>query len=146
MILKLSQDVSKRLRNQQLFAKTVSLSIKDNKLQTREWQAGLGKTSQSFNEITDCAYDLFVKNYDWQCHVRAVSVRTSNLQKEAENTQLDLFLDAKSSQKKDKLEVAMEDIRRRFGKNSIEVASLTEDIKISKDKTEVKVLPSNMYK
>ena len=40
----------------------------------------------------------------------------------------------------------MEDIRQRFGKSSIEIASLTEDIKIRKDKTEVKVLPSTLRK
>lgn len=146
VILKLSQDVSKRLRRQGLFAKTVGLSIKDNKLRTVQWQVSLEKTSQSFNEITDSAYNLFTSHYSWQNYVRAVSVRTTNLQKEPENVQLDLFLQNKSLEKKDKLEIAMQDIRDRFGKNIIEVASLTEDIKISKDKTEVKVLPSNMHK
>lgn len=146
VILKLSQDISKRLRKQDFFAKTIGISIKDNSLKTVQWQCTLDKTTQSFNEITDIAYDLFVKNYNWNKDVRAVSVKTANLQEQEENIQLDLFAKDESFDKKSKLEVAMEDIRSKYGKNIIEVASLTEDIKMIKDKTEVKVLPSTMNK
>ena len=144
VILKLSQDVAKRLRSQNLYATTVQLSIKNNKLQTKEWQVPIGKTSQSFNEITDCSYNLFLNQYDWVNPVRAVSVRAINLKEEPEDAQMNLFKD--SNDKKEKLEKAMESIRSKFGKDIIELASLTEDIKIAKDKTEVKVLPSTMHK
>lgn len=146
VMLKLSQDVSKRLRARELFAKTVAISIKDTTLKTIEWQAPIKNTTQSFNELTNKAFELFKNNYSWANPVRAVSIRAVNLQNEPENVQLDMFTDINAINKKDKLEIAMEEIRSRFGKDVIEVASLTQDIKIAKDKTSVKVLPSSMHK
>ena len=144
VILKLSQDVGKRLRKLELYATKVKFSVKDTELKTKEFQKPLKAESQSFNEITDACYELFLKNYKWDFKVRAVSVSAIDLVSEKTYEQIDLF-EIKSDNKQ-KLEKTMEDIRQRFGKSSIEIASLTEDIKIRKDKTEVKVLPSTLRK
>lgn len=146
IILKLSQDVAKNLRKHQLYAKTVGISVKDNALKSKEFQISLNKTTQSFNEIANLCFDLFLENYTWSNKVRAISIKATNLQKTIENAQLDLINHEKSLQKKDKLEITMENIRNRFGKDSIEIASLTNDIKMATDKPNVKVLPMAMHK
>lgn len=144
VILKLSQDVGKRLRKIGLYATKVKLSIKTTDLKIKEYQKPLKSESQSFNEIADACNELFLKNFNWNLKVRAVSVSAIDLVKDKTFEQIDLF-DRKTN-KKEKLEQTMEQIRERFGKSSIEIASLTEDIKINKDKSEVKVLPSSMKK
>lgn len=146
VMLKLSQDVAKRLRILGIHAKKVQISIKNSQLETKQWQAPFVSSTQSFNEITNLAHEIFIKNYNWNNNVRAISVGVSDLVGQPETQQLDLFTDLSRNTNKIKLEQAMEGIRSRFGNESIELASLTEDIKISKDKSDAKVLPSGMKK
>ncbi len=146
VILKLSQDVGKRLRKYGYFASVVQISIKDNKLKTREFQAHLKVPTKSFIEISELAFELFLENYKWENLVRAVSISASKLNSDKGFVQLDMVETDKKSEKKLSIEQAMDKIREKYGKDSIEVASLTGDIKIAKDKTEVKVLPGSMNK
>ena len=134
------------MRLENLWAETVGLSIKNNQLISKEYSKTVNKPTQSFNEMTDVLYELFKHNYDWSHDVRAVSVKTSNLRTDIGYSQVNMFENIKQNSKREKLEVAMESIRAKHGVNSIEIASLTNDIKIIKNKPDVKVLPSAMHK
>lgn len=146
VLLKLSQDVGKRLRNQEQYATRVQLSVKDTSLVTKQYQAPLKYASQSFNELTEVAFKLFEKNYKWKNPVRALSISAIDLTMNKSEMQIDIFESVQKSDKKLEIERAMDKIRAKYGKDSIEVASLTQDIKIEKNKSEVKVLPSGMQK
>ncbi len=120
----LSQDVSHRLRKYELRAGGVQIAIKDNMFHVSQHQRMLDAPTQSFAEIARAAFLLFRKNYFWHTGVRALTVRAIELRPESEPQQMFLEADMGASEKQEKLERAMENIRSRFGKSSIEMASL----------------------
>ena len=73
---------------------------------------------------------LFRENYIWRENVRALTVRTFDLQSDREPIPLDFFTDALREEKYEKKEACADYIRARFGKDSICPASLLGDIKL----------------
>ena len=130
MFLSLSQDVSKRLRENHLSARRLQISIRDNKLYTKDYQTTLDYPMQSYRELSDKAYILFCKNYKWQNNIRSLTIRAINLIPENLPYQINLFTDVVSREKNEKLERSIESIQGRFGNNSIQIASLQKHIKI----------------
>lgn len=124
VIYGLSQDISKRLRKYSLRACGVQLSVKDNQLQTKQHQRQLETPTQSFAEIAEAAFDLFLKNYRWERGIRALTVRTINLIAQNEETQQLTLFDNSAHEKRDKIELAIERIRERYGNKAIDMASL----------------------
>ncbi len=126
VIYGLSQDISKRLRKYRLRAGGVQIAIKDNLLRVKQHQCPLQNPTQSFAEIAEAAFRLFRENYGWQRGVRAITVRTITLLTEAEDEPQQLTLDAPSARhdKQDKIELAIERIRSRYGKEAINMGSL----------------------
>ena len=59
---------------------------------------------------------LYQRNYDWKEPVRSVTVRAINLVSAKEPEQICLFSDPIRREKEEKLFLAIEEIRRRFGK------------------------------
>ncbi len=120
----LSQDISERLRKYRLRAGGVQIAIKDNNFHIAQHQRPLDAPTQSFAEIARAAFLLFQRGYDWHTGVRAVTVRAINLRPESEAQQMFLQADMGASEKQEKLERAIESIRSRYGKRSIDMGSL----------------------
>ena len=78
-------------------------------------------------EIAKLARELFQRNYDWKEPVRSVTVRAINLVSAKEPEQICLFSDPIRLEKEEKLFLAIEEIRRRFGKRAIYPAALMKD-------------------
>lgn len=125
VITGLSQRVSRQLRINSLSAAAVQISIKDNSLRVKQYQAPFPSPTQSFWEICEKAYDIFVSNYCWKNPVRAVTVRAINLSDENAPEQLDFLQDYDINEKRNNAETAMEAIRSKYGKAAINVARLT---------------------
>ena len=62
-----------------------------------------------------------------------------------ESVQLSMFVDNAKRDRRIRLEDAVEDIRRRFGKRAISYACLLGDLKIPDDKRELVTMPGLMY-
>ncbi len=120
----LSQDISERLRKYKLRAGGVQIAIKDNNFYVEQRQRPLEAPTQSFAEIARTAFLLFRREYNWHAGVRAVTVRAINLRPESEAQQMFLETDMGASEKQEKLERAMERIRTRYGRSSIDMGSL----------------------
>lgn len=126
VIYELSQDVAKRLRKYKLRAGGVQIAIKNDLLQVKQHQRPLSTPTQSFAEIAEEAFSLFRSSYKWERGVRAITVRTITLLPEAENDepqQLTLGMQP-TSDKRDRIELAMERIRNRYGQSAINMGSL----------------------
>ena len=88
---------------------------------------------------------LFSKRYQWYRPIRAVCIRAINLISEKVPYQMDLFGDYIARKKQDTLERTIEDIRRRYGEDSIAIAA-TMRAKLKKDKArEMLIMPAAMY-
>ena len=64
--------------------------------------------------------ELFSEGYRWKKPVRAVGVRVSDLKGENVPYQLNLFLDEEYRRKQRQMDMAVDEIRRRFGTDSVQ--------------------------
>ena len=71
--------------------------------------------------------ELLRGSYDWQLPLRSVGVRGTELVPASAPRQSSLFEDAAKREKREKLELAVDDVRRRFGYYSIGRAAMLSD-------------------
>ncbi len=144
VILALMQDVGTKLRKHKKKATGVAVSIKNNELITKEWQCKLSVPTESSTILSKSAFELFHKNYSWDLDIRSVSVRAIGLVEDSVPIQVDMFTNIKAIEKQENLDKAIEDIRRRFGKESIKNAVLFKDTKLPKCLDTGIILPTGM--
>jgi DNA polymerase-4 len=142
----LSQDVGHRLRVHELSARTVQISIREKDLQFSQCQCKLPMITQLPSDIAKTAYDLFVSRYKWNAPVRSVTVRATDLVPKGTSEQLNLFYDYSKAEAREKLQDAVEDIRRRFGSSAVSYAVLMGDTKMSGLSSQEITMPGVMYR
>ncbi|SHI13627.1 DNA polymerase-4 [Sporobacter termitidis DSM 10068] len=130
VMLMLSQDIGHKLRANDFNAGGVQITVKDNALGWRQYQAPLEVPTQLPLEIARRARALFDKQYDWRLPVRAVTVRAIKLSPKSQPVQMLLYDDPVRREKRERLEDAVEDIRSRFGKSAIYSACLMGNLKM----------------
>ena len=145
VMLELSQDIGHRLRIHSLTARGVQITIRDNDLCFKQYQAPLETQSQSPMEIAKKARQLFEANYHWTNKVRAVTVRAINLIPADTPYQISIFEDTAKRERRERLDTAVEEIRGRFGKRAIFSACLMGNLKMPSDGREKVVMPGLMY-
>lgn len=146
VMLELSQDIGHKLRVHELAATGVQISIRGNDLFGKQYQAKLSQATQSPMVLARKARELFEMNYRWSTPVRAVCVRAINLVPQGQPEQLDLFTDFAYLEKMNKLDLAIEEIRRRFGKRAVYSACLMGDLKMLGDGRCSVTMPGMMYR
>ena len=145
IMLELSQDIGPKLRSCRKMAGGVEISIRDNALFTRQWQHKADFPTQSPLYLARAAFALFNAGYSWQRPVRAVTVRAIDLVDEGSPVQCDLFNDAAHTQKQERLDLAVDSIRARFGKQAVKNAVLLNDIKMPSDRKVELTMPTGMF-
>lgn len=145
VMLELSQEIGHRLRLHGLSAGSVQITVKDKELAYRQYQAPLPLLTQSAMEIALKARELFHLNYNWRLPVRAVTVRAIKLLPRSTPQQTSIYMNAQQIERRERLDDAVEDIRRRFGKRSVYHASLAGDLKMPGRGVHEVIMPSLMY-
>ena len=144
--LKLSQDVSKRIKNEKLSATAVQISVRDTMLMTKQYQCELGYPSQSAMDIAKTALKLFEENYSWVNNVRALSVRAINLIDEDTPLQLDLSGEYLIHEKQKCIDDTTLALREKFGCDALFNCSILMENKMPDMKGKKSPLPIRMYK
>ena len=142
----LSLNVSKRLREANLSSMGIKIFIRDNNLFSYEFQALISNPTQSSIILAEKAIDLFKKKYKWDFPIRALGLRAINLVDDKIPTQTDIFSDYKEIMKKENLDKAIYNIRKKYNKNILTFASLKNNKKFPKDRTEIVTLPNGMIR
>lgn len=145
VMLELSQDVGHRLRVHGLAATGVQVSIRGNDLFGSQFQCKLPFKTQLPSEISSAGFSLFRERYRWNTKVRAVCIRAIDLVPKNDVEQLSMFVDTAKRDRRERLEDAVEDIRRRFGKRAITYALLMNDLKMPDDGRDKVRMPGQMY-
>ena len=145
VMLELSQDIGHRLRLHSLTAKGVQITIRDNDLFFKQYQAPLEAQTQSPMEIAKKARQLFEMNYRWHNKVRAITLRAINLVPADTPYQISIFEDVSKRERREKLDTAIEEIRGRFGKRAIFSACLMGNLKMPSDGRDKVIMPGMMY-
>lgn len=142
----LSLNVSKRLREANLSSMGIKIFIRDNNLLSYEFQAPISNPTQSSIILAEKAIDLFKKKYKWDFPIRALGLRAINLVDDKIPTQTDIFSDYKEIVKKENLDKAIYNIRKKYNKDILTFASLKNNKKFPKDRTEIVTLPNGMIR
>ena len=112
----LSESVARRLREQGLRCRSVQVILRDNRLFSFERQKTLPIPVETSKVIYDAVFQLYLEN-DIHRPYRSVGVRACDLSRR-EGEQLSLFSEIERK-KEERLETAVDNIRRRFGEASI---------------------------
>lgn len=118
----LSESVSQRMREDGVRARTVSIGIRSAlDLATLTRQAPLEPATNITREITESAWELMRAHHVFcpDAPVRGLYVRTSNLVGVEEDIQMPLFDSLPHRQQRERLEVAIDELRRRFGNKCV---------------------------
>ena len=112
----LCESVAERLRAQGLRCSTVQVSLRGTDLAWRERQTRLSAPTCTSQNIYDAAYRLYLENADGP--LRSIGVRASQLDHWG-HIQTLLLEDAARTQRMENLDHTVDDIRRRYGHDSI---------------------------
>lgn len=127
ILMALSESVASRLRENGFQCKVVEISIRDNELYHFSRQCKLKRPTNITDEIVQAAYRLFKDNYRWEHPIRSLGVRGCDLVSDDMPYQLDLFMSEQKREKLEKLDQVVDEIRARFGYQSIQRAFVYQD-------------------
>ena len=114
----LSESVSERLRDNNFLCSTVQIGLRDKNLYSFERQGKLSFPTSSSEEIFKKAYELYRINKP-KAPLRSISVRGCSLEG-ASVRQMSCLKEFGDMQKHEAAEMAIDDIRRRFGHFSVQ--------------------------
>lgn len=132
IFMALAESVSARLRKHGFKCNTVAISIRDNGLYHFSRQMHLREPTDITDEIMKAAMELFRNNYDWSHPIRSLGVRGADLVTADIPVQMSLFMNEEKRAKQEKMDKAVDEIRRRFGYFSIQRAFMYQDKILSK--------------
>lgn len=145
VLQELAFSVSRRLREARLEACGVEIFVRNNELQSYNYQSPIKLASQSSIVLARSGFDLFKEKYKWDFPVRAVGIRAIKLRKEGGGSQIDVFCDYKKQEKEENCDRAIYKIRKKYGREAISFLGLTRDIKLPEEINEIITLPMNHY-
>lgn len=123
----LCESVCARMRDHGFLGRTVVISVRDNGLASFERQMKLPKPTCISGEVAAAAMQLFRQHYKWPKPIRSLGVRCTDLIGANAPMQLSLFGDEEGRQKREALERAVDEVRRRFGHFAVQRASVMAD-------------------
>ena len=126
----LAESVAMRLREHGVRARTAHLGVRDSGLLSFICQTKLDHPTNITIEISRACMQLFRAHYTWQTPIRSLTVSCSDLIGTDSPVQLSLFDDEAPRRKAEAAEVAVDDIRRRFGYRAIGRALFLKDREI----------------
>lgn len=127
ILMALSESVASRLRENGFQCKVVEISIRNNELYHFSRQCKLKRPTNITDEIVRAAYRLFKDNYRWEHPIRSLGVRGCDLVSDDMPYQLDLFMSEQKREKLEKMDQVVDEIRARFGYQSIQRAFVYQD-------------------
>lgn len=126
----LSEEIGTKLRIKGLKCATVQLTIKDEYLRSIQRNSTLSSPTDISGEIADAAYKILCREWKAERPIRMITVTATNLvRSDTVHEQIDFFDSEKEEKRKKngKREIAVDEIRRKFGTDSIVRASIIEN-------------------
>ena len=111
----LCESVAARLRGHGLKGRTLQIHVRDCDLSSFERQGGFERPTFLACEMVPRAMELIGANYAWAKPIRSVGVRMTGLVPADTPAQVSVFTDEAARAKAERLEAAVDALRRRFG-------------------------------
>ena len=117
IVLTISEQVAYRLRKEKLLAGTVNVCLRTKDFEDTSHQKKLPEVTNTTKEIYEKAKELLNEMYKKGTHIRLVGVRVDNLVEEKEK-QISLFSN-KEIEKQEKLDKVLDELKNKYGYNSV---------------------------
>ena len=127
----LAESVSARLRENHFVGDVIEISVRDNELHSFARQRKVSMPTNITSEIGSYAMQIFKENYNWNKPIRSIGVRVADLMTDTVPVQLDLFNNQEHRERQHKMDLAVDEIRRRFGYYSIQRGMMYQDRRLS---------------
>lgn len=127
ILMALAESVSARLRKHGFKCRVVEITIRNNQLMSVTKQMHVKNPTNITDEIVQAAFSLYKGFYKWECPIRSLGIRATELGLDDIPVQLDLFKSQQKREKMEKLDRAVDEIRRCFGYFSIQIATIYRD-------------------
>ena len=131
IIYLLAESVSARLRENHFVGDVIEISVRDNELHSFTRQRKVSMPTNITSEIGSYAMQIFKENYNWNKPIRSIGVRVADLMIDTVPVQLDLFNNQERRERQHKMDLAVDEIRRRFGYYSIQRGMMYQDRRLS---------------
>lgn len=131
IIYLLAESVSARLRENHFVGDVIEISVRDNELHSFTRQRKISMPTNITSEIGSYAMQIFKENYNWNKPIRSIGVRVADLMTDMVPVQLDLFNNQECRDRQHKMDLAVDEIRRRFGYYSIQRGMMYQDRRLS---------------
>ena len=119
-IAMLADSVATRLRRHGLYASGLQVTVRDPEFRDRSRQCQLPAPTHLIRDLTETATDLVHQLWKPPAPIRAMTVTAIHLVPEGQAyEQVDLFTPVPRKEKQEKLEGAMEQIRKKYGSGAI---------------------------
>ena len=145
VIYMLAESVASRLRRHGFAGYVVEISVRDGDLQGFSRQHKVDVPTNISEEIAREAVRLFRENYGWERPVRSIGVRVSHLMTEDHPYQISLFTSPEWREKQLKADLAVDEIRDRFGFQAVRRGLMHIDTKLSADDAETHIVHPHGY-
>lgn len=126
----LCESVSARLREKGLKGRVITIYVRDKELSSFSRQMKIPANTDISTEIFYYAMKLFRTNYFWNKPIRSLGVSVSDFDVTYE--QFDFEKTVENREKQERLETAVDSLRRRFGNYCISRACQLKDTELSK--------------
>ena len=122
VLFRQTQEVSRELREQKQYAKTVAIIYKDSNFITYSQQEKLSRETNNTKDIYLKVINIFEKSYKKE-PIRLIGVRLSDLTS-SRKVQISLFEEESVKDEEDTFQETLDNINKKFGKDLITPASL----------------------
>lgn len=126
----LCESVATRLREHGLKGRTISIWIRDSKLDSFTRQKKMKSYTNISAELLENAMELFINNYSWNCNIRSLGISVCEFDLEY-CEQFDFAGSVEKREKLERIETTVDTLKRRFGNYCIVRACQLEDRELS---------------
>lgn len=130
LVYALCENIAMQLRMNELKCRTVSVSIRDTRL---DWISRQGRCSSALSDstrIAEKALELYRKSRKGDNPIRSISVCASDLVPCGEEIQLDFEGNALADMKKESINRAIDSLRERYGYDAVRRAVVMQDARL----------------
>ena len=123
----IGESVGRRMREQGFKGRTVTVSVRDNQLFSITRQCKLEQYTNISSEISDKAFWLFRKVYDWYRPIRSIGISVSDFEHDTIESQTNLYVDEHQRIRLEHLDSTVDSLKRRFGNYCVQRAALLKE-------------------
>ena len=124
VLLLLAESVGARLRGEGFRCRTVEISLRTTDLEWSSHRLRLRDATDVTQELYEYGQQLLRESHEFPTPLRSMGLRALELVNADADEQIDIFMDYVNKEKQQRLDAAMDNIRRKYGNASIQRAAV----------------------